>query len=76
MLDHFRSYRPAKCILTAASESGVQCTCEGQAQISLLSESRDGSGLGAKEFGQRHGLDPKQLSCWKWRPLVDMITVA
>ena len=24
------------------------------------------SGLGAKEFGQRHGLDPKQLSWWKW----------
>jgi hypothetical protein len=24
------------------------------------------SGLPAREFGQRHGIDPKQLSWWKW----------
>ena len=24
------------------------------------------SGLKAKAFGQRHGIDPKQLSWWKW----------
>lgn len=25
------------------------------------------SGMTAREFGQRHGIDPRQLSWWKWK---------